>query len=139
MVSALLKCKNAIKRALKSKAMLGRDLVAKEFEVCTRDTNGEGNAVVLLSVCPLTTADTLLCFLSVCFSASPLNFLHHPGCFPASGGSAPRLLTGVLPLPSCTGIKPCCHGKGLFVTYCTRLRSWGGQVPVKSTYCLKSA
>lgn len=82
MVSALLKCKNAIKRALKSKAMLGRDLVAEEFEVCTRDTNGEGNAVVLLSVCPLTTADTLLCFLSVCFSASPLNFLHHPGCFP---------------------------------------------------------
>lgn len=68
--------------------MLGRALVAKGFEVC--NTGGEGNAVVLLSVCPLTAAAILLYFLSVCFSASPLNFLHHSGCFPE-----PRLSTSL--------------------------------------------
>lgn len=63
--------------------MLGRALVAKGCEACTRDRDREGKAeVLLLSACPLTAADTSLCFLSVCFSASPLNFLHHPGCFP---------------------------------------------------------
>lgn len=97
-VSALFKCKNVIKRALKSKAMPGRALVAKGCEVCTRDTEWGGkhsNA----AVCPRTTAGTSPCFPSVCFAASPLNFLHHPGCFPELWLSGPVRSLKSSPVP----------------------------------------
>lgn len=79
-----------------------------------------------LCVCPLTTAGTSLCFLSVCFAASPLKLF-------ASSWLLSRAvwLGGLLwalessRSPEGEGTKSCCHGKGLFVTYCSRLPSWG--------------
>jgi len=52
MESALFKCKNVIKQALKSKARLGRALMAKGRKVCVRDTKLGGkpsNAALCLS------------------------------------------------------------------------------------------
>lgn len=108
----LFKCKDVIKGALRSEAVLGRALVAKGHEIVSGTPNREGNTVMPLSVCPLTTAGTSLCFLSVYFAASPLNFLCHPGCFPELRLSGLVCLQSP-PVPlKRKGIKSRCHGKG---------------------------
>lgn len=99
MESALFNCKNVIKRALKSKAVLSRALVAKGLEVCISDAKQGGkHSNVAVSLCPHNCRHIpvfpfylFCCFPSKLFASSWL----------LSRAVAQRagLLAGVLPFP----------------------------------------
>lgn len=98
---------------------------------------GQGSIAALLSV--PSAAGMSLCFFPVCSAASPLHFLHHPGCIPEVRLSS-WLLAGVLRSPRWEGIKSCCHGKGCLLPIAPGSTAGGGEevVSVRSTHCLTS-
>lgn len=113
MESALFKHRNFAKRTEKNEAMPCQPELCWPRGACFAPPapSREENIAAVLCACPLRTAGMSLHFLDVCFTASPLNTLHHPGCAPKpwfmalARSRSPRVAFWA-------GTQRCCHGKG---------------------------